>query len=175
MDKNKINWRKTRFYFSKLLTENYYVRSQEWQYKNVQPAILVEKLLFEGDEDVRKIFRFHCIHGKLVFVSVDIDEGTINHRKNLYDTKWDVMPCQWKKRKRGAEIEKPTRLAEVTVLAEKLAQDFDYVRADFYLIEDKIYFSELTLYPGSAIGLFEPIECDFQLGKLLQLPTENRH
>ena len=50
-------------------------------------------------------------------------------------------------------------------LVEKLAKAFNYVRADLYNLNGKIYFGELTHYPVSGMIKFEPQSFDFELGK----------
>ena len=42
---------------------------------------------------------------------------------------------------------------------------------DFYDLESKIYFGEITFYPGNGMEAFEPVEWDYKLGELLTLPT----
>jgi len=50
-------------------------------------------------------------------------------------------------------------------LAEKLAEPFDYVRVDLYNLNGKIFIGELTHYPASGIGKYEPSSFVFELGK----------
>jgi len=52
------------------------------------------------------------------------------------------------------------------VLAESLAEDFDFIRVDLYDVDDKIYFGELTPYPGGVSAQFLPISADKALGEL---------
>ena len=54
-------------------------------------------------------------------------------------------------------------------LAEILAEDFKYVRVDFYVVEGNIYFGELTFYPCNGFGVFKPEEMDFKFGRMLDL------
>ena len=41
---------------------------------------------------------------------------------------------------------------------------------DFYEIEGKVIFGELTFFPGSGMEKFEPEEWDYKFGELLKLP-----
>ncbi|MFU8878566.1 MAG: ATP-grasp fold amidoligase family protein [Wenzhouxiangellaceae bacterium] len=54
-------------------------------------------------------------------------------------------------------------------VAEKLARSFDFVRVDLYAIMERIYFGELTHYPGAGTSAFEPMSFDFDLGTHWQL------
>ena len=53
---------------------------------------------------------------------------------------------------------------KMVVLAEKLAQPFDFVRVDFFCVEHKIYFGELTFSPGAGMRMFKPYEYNLILG-----------
>jgi hypothetical protein len=54
-------------------------------------------------------------------------------------------------------------------LAEKIAQDFTYVRVDFYSIGASIFFGELTFHSDSGFGKFSPESYDHQLGGMLNV------
>ena len=69
-------------------------------------------------------------------------------------------------------MDKPEKLAEMLMLAEKLSRDIPFLRVDFYLVEGKIYFSELTFFPASGFEGFDPPEWDQTLGDWLTLPAK---
>ena len=72
----------------------------------------------------------------------------------------------------------PSRIiAELKMMisvCEKLSDKFPFVRVDLYNVDGKIYFGELTFYPASGYGKFEPGEWNYKLGNLLKLPLEKR-
>lgn len=53
--------------------------------------------------------------------------------------------------------------------AEILAKNMKFARIDFYEINGKMYFGEVTFYPASGFGALEPENVDVQLGKLLKV------
>lgn len=59
-------------------------------------------------------------------------------------------------------------------LAEKLSKDIPFLRVDFYEINERVYFGELTFYPASGFEKFKPEEYDKILGDMLELPKEKR-
>ena len=63
-------------------------------------------------------------------------------------------------------IEKPEKLEEMLQLAEKLSKDIPFIRVDFYFVDGKIYFSELTFFPSSGFVAFDPPEWDEKLDRL---------
>lgn len=68
------------------------------------------------------------------------------------------------------ETPKPEKLDEMVRLAEVLTNGIPFVRVDFYYVEGKIYFGELTFYPGAGFEKFDPEEWDYKLGELISIP-----
>ena len=58
------------------------------------------------------------------------------------------------------------------LLAEKLSQDIPFVRVDFYDVDGKVYFGELTFFPGSGLEPFNPPEWDEKMGGWVTLPNK---
>lgn len=54
-------------------------------------------------------------------------------------------------------------------LAELLAKDTSFIRADFYEVNERIYFGEITFYPASGFGVFQDKDTDYKWGNLLKL------
>ena len=59
-------------------------------------------------------------------------------------------------------------------LAGTLRQGHPFLRVDFYEVNDKIYFSELTFYPDSGLASFDPPEWDRILGDKLSLQVQSK-
>ena len=65
--------------------------------------------------------------------------------------------------------EKPKNYQLMIQIAEKLAQNIPFVRVDLYEINNKLYFGELTFFPGAGLTKFEPDEFDRKFGDLIDL------
>jgi len=169
-NKNDINWKRAQFDLKKNFRENYFYSSREWQYKYIEPRIVVEKLLTDKNGAIPYDYKLHCFNGKLVFTQVDLDRQT-NHTRNLYDVDWNVIPCKWTY-DNGKQIEKPITYEKMKNLAEIIAEDFIYVRVDFYVIEKNLFFGELTFHSESGLGQFLPKSYDAYFGNLLKLPVQ---
>jgi len=167
-NKSKLDYRKAQLDFKRFLNKNYYQESKEWQYKDIEPRILVERLLLNKEGKIPFDYKMHCFNGKLNFTQVDLDRQE-NHTRNLYDREWEFIPCQWKY-KNGRQLERPSNYEKMKRLAEDIAKDFIYVRVDFYSVQNQIYFGELTFHSESGLSKFDPPEYDLILGKQLNLP-----
>ena len=166
-DKTKHNWINVQNTLSKFLNINYYYRYKEWQYKNIERRVVVEELLMDQSGEIPFDYKMHYFNGKLLFTQVDIDREK-NHRRNLYDVDWNLMDVQWVY-KAGSEVKKPKLYDKMITLGETFAKDFCYLRVDFYHVNDKIYFGELTFHAESGCGAFTPEHYDADFGKLLKL------
>jgi hypothetical protein len=74
---------------------------------------------------------------------------------------------------RGEEIAPPDSLAEMIRLAKHLSKDFPYVRVDFYDVDGRIYFGEITQHHGGGGDNMRPFEWDEKFGAMIHLPKPN--
>lgn len=170
-DKASVDWPRVQKQFKRSLKENFYYSTREWQYKNIEPRIIVEELLSTEKGEIPNDYKFHCFNGKLAFVHVDIARFG-DRRRNLYDANWNFIPCVWQY-DNGEMEEKPELFEKMKSLAETIAKDFIYSRVDFYAVKGKIYFGEITFHHHSGTQKFKTPGCDLKFGKLLKLGIEN--
>ncbi|MDT0540298.1 MULTISPECIES: ATP-grasp fold amidoligase family protein [Croceitalea] len=170
-NKEKINKVKSRLLFKKWLSRNQYYRGGlEWAYKNVPPRLLVEEFMDEPGKSVLDDFKFYCFNGTPNMVQVDIGRGT-EHKRVFMDLEWQKLPI----RKGNIplfenNLGKPKAFKKMIELARILASDFPFVRVDFYYVNNKIYFGEMTFYPGDGRQEFKPNEYNKIIGEHLKLP-----
>lgn len=69
------------------------------------------------------------------------------------------------------EVDRPETLEKMYKLSRKLAKGFPFVRVDFYDIEGKLIFGEMTFYPADGKKMFIPLEYNKILGEKIQLPS----
>lgn len=160
---------------------------REWAYKDLKGQILVEEML-ETDPGMERSrdFRFHVFDGTVCLIVVDFADLSSTERKvvgidNFYDRAWNEMPFR-RLRDEMLELKPITRpecLDQMIAAAEALGKGVDYIRADFYLIGDEFYFSEITIYPGSGYATYgldpkvDPATTDgfeVHMGRIWQLP-----
>jgi len=157
------------------LRYNYYHSSREWQYKNIKPKILIEKMLTDDSGQILSDIKFCCIHGKVEVIHIDSNKEVVHFRNN-YSRDWEPMDLEWPNYiKSGPTIDKPSNLGQLIMLAEKLSRPFSFARIDFYVDEDKIYFGEITFHPTSGFGPMSPEHYDSLLGDKLTLSLKGRN
>ncbi len=176
-DKKNINWEKIQENLSNRLRTNYYKYSREWQYKNIEPRIIVEKLLEDKNGNIPYDYKVHCFNGKVRMISVDMGRGTDLHHRNWYNKNWEREKFKWSSPKANGKNtdpsnsnpEKPQTLKEMIQLSELLAKAFAYVRVDWYDVDGVLFFGELTFHHDGGFRPILPREWDRILGNQLKL------
>lgn len=164
-DKNKLDWQKEKKKMKFWLKENYYYQGGEWCYKNIKPKIICEKLLNEDIID----YKFMCFNGE-PRCSVVCLERQIELKINFYDLDWNRLPFKRKSPNAYYDIPKPVNYDKMLEFSRVLSKDFPFVRVDFYEVDNKLYFGELTFFPGNGHKFFEPYSYDELLGTWIELP-----
>ena len=169
-DKNNFNKENARKKIEKSLKRNYYYHAREWPYKNVKPRIIVEKYMEDSKTEELRDYKFFCFNGvpKMMFIATD--RGIHKTKFNFYDLDFNLLPFKQHYPNDIRKIDKPVNFEKMIELSKKLSVNIPLVRVDFYEVNGKIYFGELTFSHFSGMMPFEPEEWDEKLGKLIELP-----
>ncbi len=172
-DKTKLDWKLEKAKLKRWSTINYYWQNREWVYRDLKPAFIVEKFLDDKSGSSLTDYKFYCFNGDPAFCQVIKNRGK-NESIDFYDLNWEHLPFTGLRRIPFADskISKPEGYEKMVELARALAQSFPFVRADFYNIEGRILFGELTFFPQSGLGEFTPIEYDRQIANKMILPQK---
>jgi hypothetical protein len=173
-DKSKADLRRIRRRASRLLKRNFYYRSQEWQYKNIKPRLIVEEYLSGPDGEVPWDYKFFCFdRGRHPEMFIQVDIGRFGDYQQVFMTgDWRPAGFRFRLMKTRPPDElppKPPQLEEMRRLARILARDHDFCRVDLYSVAGRVYFGELTLYPYAGFRAIRPREASLRLGSMIQL------
>lgn len=147
------------------LDEDYYARSREPNYKGLQHRIIVEPVLKDEEGRLPRDYKFHCVNGIPFMIQVDIDRFS-NHRRQLYDTEWRLLPYSMGYPQESKPIPRPELLSRALDTAASLSQGFGFLRVDFYFVCDSLKLGELTFFPGNGAEAYSPPDGDFYIGRL---------
>lgn len=175
-DKKTFDREAARNKINRSLKHNFYYATREWPYKNVKPRIIAEEYL-ENIKDRGLIdYKFFCFNGipKFIYIS----EGLENHATasiSFLDMDFERTNFKRKDYKEYEKLpDKPKNFEKMKELAMILSKNVAFLRVDFYEVNDKIFFSELTFYPCSGFIPFEPEKYDLIIGNMLELPNKER-
>jgi hypothetical protein len=178
-DRNKsFNIKKFREKFNYALQQNYYLQSREWNYKDIEPKIIVEEVLGEANESLVD-YRFLCFEGEVKLLFIDIEtaseDGSHNPfaKRNVYDKDFNCLDIKVVRENYDTSlILKPKNFDQMIEYAERLSKPFPFCRVDFYNIKGTIKFGEITFYPGGATQIIEPEIWELKLGEWIDLNSE---
>ena len=171
-DKSKLDIKEAKDKIDYWMSLNYaYMGCFELQYKDIVPRIIAEQYLEMSGGLID--YRFYCFNGQPLQVWVDLYSGTPNHIRSIFDMQWNKLPfrCGWPD---GGDklCDKPKNFNLMKSYADQISKHFLFVRVDFFEVNGKMYFGELTFTPMNGFGKFKPDEWNTKLGNLLHLPIE---
>ena len=175
-DKSKLDVEKVKQGLKKGLQQDYFRPGREWPYKNIKRCIIAEQYMESSADDLPD-YKFHCFNGEPKFVLVCRDRfKATGLTEDFYSVHWERLPLKRPKLPNAKELSpKPEQLKKMIEMAKILSKDIPFVRVDFYEINGKIYFGELTFFPTSGMAPFEPQEWDKTFGDWIELPKNRRN
>ena len=146
--------------------------SAELQYRRIPKRIVCEHYL-GGDELVD--YKVYCFNGKARYVLCCVGRESGHTKFYFFDPDWNFCPITRDGRQapEGFSLPRPKSLEKMLRYAEILTEPFPFVRADFYEVDGRLYFGELTFTPAAALDTGRLPETDLMFGAMLRLPGEN--
>lgn len=175
-DKSNLDFVNARSKIEDSLGTDFYRLGREWPYKNVPHRIIAETYMEDTDSDCTdsgiKDYKFFCFNGVVRCFKIDFDRfGKAGHKANYYTVDGSLMDLGEKKCPPDYSKVQiiPDKINEMIALAEKLSVGHRFLRVDFYYVNQKIYFGELTFFPASGVGHFLSRCQDEMLGSWLKI------
>ena len=173
-DKANFDVKKAKKKLKKSLRKNYFYKNREWPYKDVKPRIIAEKYMVDESGYELKDYKFFCFDGevKYLFIAKDRDNPNEETKFDFFDENFNHLPITNGHPNSEPPYFKPDGFEEMKELASKLSKGIPQLRVDFYNINGKIYFGELTFYHWSGFVPFNPPEWDKIFGDNIKLPKK---
>lgn len=157
------------------LNYDYYIAGREWPYKSVPRRIIAEKFI-EPEPNVNDLpdYKWYCFNGEPKYCQV-IQDRSSDEKIDFFDAEWnhqEFIGLNPKARHADKLPTRPENLNTHIKIARKLSKDIPYARVDLYDVGERIYFGEITLYPGCGFGALNPEEWNYKLGDLITLPPK---
>lgn len=143
------------------LAADYFWGSREPSYRHLQPGIIVEEFL-PGDGLVPEDYKLFCFRGNVAFIQHDAGRY-IDHRRCLYSAEWQRLPVRFHHETYEQESPAPRDLKTMLAIARRLSMHQNFVRVDLYQTDAGVYFGEMTFFPESGLGIFDPPAFDAEV------------
>lgn len=164
-DKQKFDIESAKKQLRMSLRRDFYLKGREWPYKNVTRRIIAEKYMGKDMND----YKFMCFDGKVRCSFVCTERNSNGLKVTFFDNDWNKLPFERHYPKSEKKIIRPRNFDKMIELAEILSKDIPFVRVDFYEVDGKVYFGELTFFPGNGFEEFSPETADYELGNWINL------
>lgn len=125
------------------------LESAEFHYQYIPAKIFAEKYLHQ--EPSLTDYKIYCIDGQAQAILHCQDRIGGKAAKMLLNTQWQVVPEYNTRIIPSSEVPtKPKSLSEIIAAAEVLSQPFPFVRIDYYEIDGRPIFGEMTFTPAGG-------------------------
>jgi hypothetical protein len=168
--KDSFDQKAARAKIEKSLRRNYYWGGREWPYRDIKPRIIAEAYMESASGGELLDYKFMMFGGepRCSFVcSNRFAESELN--VTFFDPDWNRMPFERHYHADPQALPKPACYDDMIRVARRLSEGLPFVRVDLYEINGRAYCGEITLYPGSGLETFQPIEWDYKLGEWIDL------
>ena len=172
-DKEELDIEKAKKKIEKCLKRNYFYSNREWPYKNVKPRIIIEKYMVDNSQKELKDYKLFCFNGTPKITLVCSERfSSDNMCETFFDVNWKLYSFTENNHRVDATIKKPKTFDKMLEFSKKLSKNISFVRIDWYEIEKKIYFGEITFFPASGYEKFVPEEFGEEFGAWIKLSRE---
>ena len=168
-DKSKLDFKKAKKKIERDMKYNFYYIGREYPYKNVKPRIIAEPYMEDDKHHELRDYKFFCFDGepKAMFVATDRDTG---HTKfDYYDIHFNHLDIIQHYPNSEKVIEKPINYDKMVEFSRKLSSGLKHVRIDFYEVNGKLYFGEITFYHFSGLQPFNDKKWDDLFGSYIDI------
>lgn len=167
-------WGGVRRLITTWLNEDFSYRNGfELHYTSIPRKIIAEKYIENSDRDLFD-YKFWCFDGKVEYIEFLSGRNTDGLKEAIYDTNWQKQDFIYHSVLDNKIAPRPANLDLMIKLAEKLSQGFIHVRVDFYDVNNRIYFGEMTFTPSSGADVWIPKEANLRVGQLINLKSPKK-
>ena len=172
-DKNNFDVDKAKKTLRYFLKRRYYDCNREWPYKNVKPRIIAEAYMEDSTYKELRDYKFFTFGGvpKVLYIAQGRGKGEPTVA-DFFDMDFKHLPFTIDHDMADIPPEKPQNFELMKELAAKLSQGTPQLRVDFYEVDGRVYFGEMTFFHCSGMELFHPDEWNRKFGEWVVLPEK---
>ncbi len=170
-NKSKLDKEAARKKLTAALKDDYYKYGRQWAYKGIERRILAEQFMEQkGAEDLTD-YKFFCFNGepRVLFIATDRYAKDVEVKFDFLDMNFERLPFTNGHPNTEVPLPQPMCFEQMKDLAAMLSKGFAHVRIDFYEINGKVYFGEITFYHNGGMVPILPVEWDYMLGSWINL------
>lgn len=175
-DKNKLDTAQATKQLDIWRKDKSYLDFSEMQYEKAPKKIIIENFLTPKNGEFPADYKVYCFNGEPQAILYMCDRGTDDMTAAFFDKEWNFISETGKSNYKtfSKKIKVPLCLEEMIQVSRKLSEPFEFVRMDYYVINDKLYFGEMTFTPAGCMFVSECIVNGKTMGELLDITKYER-
>ena len=173
-DKSKLDIESAKKKLKYFLKRKYYDYNKEWPYKNVPPRIIAEAYMEDSTCGELRDYKFFTFGGepKVLYIAQGRGKGEPTVA-DFFDMDFNHLPFTIDHDMAAIPPEKPQNFERMKQLARILSAGVPQLRVDFYEVDGRVYFGEMTFFHCSGMVPFNPREWDEIFGDWVVLPAKS--
>lgn len=152
-DKKSLDIEKAKKQLGQWMKDDYGLTYAEMHYHKIVPKIICEAYIQPENGILPDDYKVYCFDGEAFCTMLCKEREQEEHCKYyFFDKEWNFKP--WDRSTadlKNVSIEKPKQFEKMLAYAEKISKGFPFVRVDLYVLEEKIYFGEMTFTPCGCL------------------------
>lgn len=149
------------------LAYDFSARYFEMHYADITPRVYAEEWI----DDIEWEYQAWCFSGEIAFIAAIHEPHGVNE-KQFFSPTWEKLPFVSSPPEYPGTIDRPACLPQLLEWSTTLADDFTFVRVDWYGTPRGLIFSEMSFTPACGLVRWVPSSYNDTVGDLMHLPIE---
>lgn len=170
-DKELFNVDETIITFDNWEREKSYLLFSEMHYSMAPKKVIIEQYLDSKNGHFPDDYKVYCFNGEPQVILYICNRGTDDLSAAFFDMDWNFVGSTGKACYKDFKHlpSAPTCLEQIINVSRNLSAPFEFVRMDYYVIDDLLYFGEMTFTPAGCMFVSECQVNGKSMGQLLDI------
>jgi len=170
-DKAGLNIRDTEKQLRIWTKSEYWRRLAEINYRHIPHKIICEKYLSVENGSPPEDYKVYCFNGQARYVLVCVGRFAEKTFFYFFDEKWELARINPDgiAAYDGFSLPEPAQLPNMLNCSAILSRPFPFVRIDYYVVNNDLYFGEMTFTPSAGLDKNRLPETDLLFGSMIDL------
>ena len=161
--------------FNFFLKKRYDLFQREWNYRDIKPLIIAEKVITDIEGRFPADYKFFCFNGTprlVMYCEGQCDENGERGEPlaNFYDMDFNLTDLKINNDNIMRDnIIAPHNFDKMKEIAKSLSGAFPFCRVDLYNVDGRIFFGELTFFHAAGLNIITPDAWEHRMGMWLDL------
>lgn len=172
-DKSRLDREAAVEKLAKCLKRDYFEVHREWPYKNVNKKIIAEAYMEDLADGELRDYKFFTFGGvpRVLYIAQGRGKGEPTVA-DFFDMEFNHLPFTIDHDTAEVPPHRPENFERMQSLVAKLSEGTPQLRVDFYEVDGKVYFGEMTFFHCSGFAAFHPESWDETFGSWVTLPEK---